>query len=258
MNERHRQILSRLTKLGYMRVTELAEDLSVSDMTIRRDLEKLEGHGYIIKTHGGAYLIGNGLNHETIPEESTFSLKYAAICRKAFSLIEQGDSVFFDSGEVLRNLSLSFVKDTRFTVVTNSLPGARILSQRGKINTILIGGKIDQAQQSLTGPLAEDAVKRFKYSKAFLHAEAINLSEGAFVSTLEEIPIKRSAALNANEIIVLAGKHTINHKSLAPFLPLHEINTIITDWEILDEHRKSLEQTGIRVLIAKPDEKFEP
>jgi DeoR/GlpR family transcriptional regulator of sugar metabolism len=258
MNERHRQILSRLKKLGYMRVTALAEDLSVSDMTIRRDLEKLEGHGYLIKTHGGAYLISTNRNRETTLKETDSSLRYVSICRKAFSLIEQGDSVFFDSGEALRNLSLSFVKDIRFTVVTNSLPGAQILSEKGIINTILIGGKIDQAQQTLTGPLAEEAVKRFKYSKAFLHAEGINPSEGASVSTLEEIPIKRLAALNANEVIVLAGKTTMNHRSLAPFLPLHEIDTIITDWETPEDQRIPLVHAGIRVLIAKPEEEFEP
>lgn len=258
MNERHRQILSRLRKLGYMRVTELAGDLSVSDMTIRRDLEKLEGNGYLIKTHGGAYLISTARNRETTLRTTDFSFRYISICRKAFSLIEQGDSVFFDSGEALKNLSLPFVKDIRFTVVTNSLSGAQILSKKGNINTILIGGKINQAQQTLTGPLAADAVKRFKYSKAFLHAESINPSEGASISILEEIPIKRSAALNANEVIVLAGKTTMNHRSLALFLSIHEIDTIITDWETQEDQRESFEKAGIKVLVAKPDEEFEP
>ncbi len=240
-----------------MRTAELAEDLSVSDMTIRRDLEKLESHGYLVKTHGGAYLIGTDRNRETTSNENDFSLRCMSICRKAFSLIEQGDSVFFDAGEVLRNLSLSFVDDIRFTVVTNSLQGAQILSKKSTINTILIGGKLDQAQHTLTGPLAEDAVKRFKYSKAFLHAESIDHSEGASVSTLEEVPIKRAAALNADEVIVLAGKRTLSSRSLALFLPLHEIDTIITDWETNEDQRKYFEKIGIRVLIANQDEKFE-
>lgn len=57
--EREKRILERLKKKGNVSVQELAEALTVSTMTIHRDLNRLEGKGHIRKRHGGASLVIN-------------------------------------------------------------------------------------------------------------------------------------------------------------------------------------------------------
>jgi DNA-binding LacI/PurR family transcriptional regulator len=54
--ERHQAILRRLREHGSLRVTEFAEELQVSPVTVRRDVEALAERGLVARVHGGAVL----------------------------------------------------------------------------------------------------------------------------------------------------------------------------------------------------------
>src|ERR1700760_1045111 len=66
MLARHRQslILQSVRNDGSARVSDLTQQLGVSDMTIRRDLEVLAKDGLVEKVHGGAVLPGSHAGHE--------------------------------------------------------------------------------------------------------------------------------------------------------------------------------------------------
>ena len=55
-NNRKAFILNQLKKKGEVSVAELCSELEVSDMTIRRDLAKMEQEGLLRRVHGGAIL----------------------------------------------------------------------------------------------------------------------------------------------------------------------------------------------------------
>jgi len=140
----------------------------------------------------------------------------------------------------------------RITVVTNSTIVLQILESRPTIDTILIGGKAHGPSHSLVGPLAEEAVKQFHFSKAFLGANGIDLEEGLTQSNVEEVPIKKRVAANSKEVIVLADSSKFNRNVFVTFLPLERVNVILTDTGISSELKKALEERHIRVLVAAP------
>src|SRR5689334_20370189 len=53
---RRMRILEWLQEEGSARVRDLSDAFSVSEATIRQDLERLESEGQITREHGGAYL----------------------------------------------------------------------------------------------------------------------------------------------------------------------------------------------------------
>ena len=61
--ERQREIVSLLADKGSARVTELAERFDVTEETIRRDLDKLEGEGKLARSHGGAVAVMSFIPH---------------------------------------------------------------------------------------------------------------------------------------------------------------------------------------------------
>jgi len=67
--QRQTLILSRIREDGGVRVADLARDLGVSDMTVRRDLEILDRRGLIEKVHGGA---------TSLPSSALFEPGFAA------------------------------------------------------------------------------------------------------------------------------------------------------------------------------------
>jgi len=258
MNKRHEEILRRLESAGYMRVSELAADLGVSEMTIRRDLEKLKEGGLLTKTYGGAHLIQKSKpeveDHKYLIESAN---KKRAIGKAASLLLQPGESVFIDSGDTTRYLASSIDNEIKLSIVTNSLNIARILSNKLNINVIVLGGKLHPQTNSLLGPLAEEAVKKFKYTKAFLGTSGINLSNGLTILNLEEVPIKRTVALNANQVIVLADSSKFNKDALITFLELNQVDTIVTDWEMEKSDYNILEEKGINVIIAQKEDESE-
>ena len=55
--ERHNKILEILKSDGAAAVSDLSTVLEVTEETVRRDLEKLEKNGELIRTHGGAVCV---------------------------------------------------------------------------------------------------------------------------------------------------------------------------------------------------------
>jgi DeoR family fructose operon transcriptional repressor len=52
--ERHQTILELVQRYESVRVTDLAEQLNVSESTVRNDLETLDEQGYLVRVRGGA------------------------------------------------------------------------------------------------------------------------------------------------------------------------------------------------------------
>ena len=53
-HERNDYILTKLNAKGCVNVRHLSQELAVSEVTIRRDLEEMEKQGLLIRIHGGA------------------------------------------------------------------------------------------------------------------------------------------------------------------------------------------------------------
>ena len=253
-HNRLQTITELLARRGYMSVVNLAKAINVSDMTIRRDLEILEREGSIRRIHGGAYIELSMLEVDYNIRETVELEKKKSIGNLAFSIIQPGESIYIDAGSTTSFLASSIDDTKRLTVVTHSIVVAQALINRINVETILIGGKLHAGTKSLIGPLAEESVGKFRYTKAFLGTSGVNLTEGLTISTLEEVSIKRSAALNSKQVVVLADSSKFNKEVFAFFLELDQIDILISDWDLSEKHKSLLEEKGIQVLTANSDE----
>src|SRR6202171_229583 len=98
--ERRREILAVLNRDGRVLVKDLARHFRISQITIRKDLEFLDGQGVIQRTHGGALPVqGGALLDPTLREKEKLCRRQKMqIARAAVSLVEEGQSVLLDSG----------------------------------------------------------------------------------------------------------------------------------------------------------------
>lgn len=250
MKERIDKVLEILARKGYRSVSELSADLEVSEMTVRRYLDRLEQKELIRRTHGGAFVGMEMIEVDYRVRETVRRAEKEAIGRLAWSLIQPGESVFIDAGSTTAYLALAMDDTRRITVVTNSTTVLAALENKSNIETIMIGGKVHALSHSVVGPIAEETVRQFRFTKAFMGAVGINLSEGFTQSNVDEVPVKKQVAANARQVIVLADSSKINRDVLMMFLRLDQVHMVITDNGIAREHRLSLEDKGIRVLVA--------
>ena len=158
-------VLGILARKGYRSVSELAEDLAVSEMTVRRYLDKLERKELIKRTHGGAFAGQEMIEVDYRVRETVRRAEKEAIGRLAWTLIQPGESVFLDAGSTLAYLASAMDDTRRITVVTNSTIVLQTLENRANIDTILLGGRVHAASHSLIGPIAEETVAQFRFTE---------------------------------------------------------------------------------------------
>ena len=252
MKDKLDAVLGILARKGYRSVSELAEDLAVSEVTVRRYLDRLEQRELIRRTHGGAFTGQEMIEVDYRVRETEHRAEKEAIGRLAWSLIQPGESVFLDAGSTLAYLASAMDDTRRITVVTNSTIVLQTLENRANIETILLGGKVHGASHSLVGLIAEETVSQFRFTKAFLGTAGVNLEHGLTQSNVDEVPVKKRVAANSREVFVLADSSKFGRDVLVMFLGLGQVHAVITDTGLPDEFRRSLEEKGIRVLLARP------
>jgi len=250
VRERIDKVLEILSRTGYRSVAELSADLGVSEMTIRRYLDRLEGQQLVKRTHGGAYTGQEMIEVDYRIRETVHREQKEAIGRAAWALVEPGESIFIDAGSTNSYLALAMDGSRRVTVVTVSTVVAQALEGRPNVETILLGGKVHGPSHSLVGPIPEEMIDKFRFTKAFLGAVGISLTDGFTQSNLDEVPVKKKVAANARQVVVLADSSKFNREVLVLFLRLDQVHTVITDSGITGEWRAALEERGIRVIVA--------
>jgi DeoR/GlpR family transcriptional regulator of sugar metabolism len=250
MQQRLETLMNILSRERYRSVSDLAVDLDVSEMTIRRYLERLESQNLVHRTHGGAFAGQEMIEVDYRFRETVMQDEKAAIGRAAYTIVQPGESIYIDAGSTTAFLAMCIDGSKRVTVVTHSLVVAQALEQRENVETILLGGKVHGATHSLIGPLTEESIKRFNFNRCFLGTSGINIRKGLTQSTFDEVPIKRAAAENSKEVIVLADSSKINREVLVLFLEISRVNILITDIGIGRQEKYDLEEQGVRVVVV--------
>ncbi len=228
VKERIFQVQQIFVRKGCRSVTGLFEDLGISKMTVRRYLDAIEQNGLARRTHGGAVALNGPPEIGDAARATGHGKEKEAIGRLAWDLVGPGEAVHIDAGSTAACMALFIGDSRRITVVTGSLPVAEALGKRESVRTILTGGRVHGSLHGMMGPLALEAVRQFRFTKAFLGTAGIDLTEGFTESDVEQIAVKRLVAANSREVIVL-----------------------ITDGRIGSTQRAAIERRGVRVLVAR-------
>jgi DeoR/GlpR family transcriptional regulator of sugar metabolism len=242
-------ILDLIYTSGFTSVSEVAQQINVSEMTIRRDFDKLEAEGLVRRAHGGAIA-----EHRTQVEldyrarQQRRSQEKTRIGQIAASLVQEGQSIFLDAGTTVLAM-VKFLKQVKnLHIVTSSLPVQMELMNCPTINVILIGGKIMPHTMSYVGPLAIENIQNMRFDWTFLGTGGIDVDRGLTHSTMEEIPIKKAAVASANKVVVLADSTKFGYNALSQIMPISSVQYIVTEKlpEGLDQD--ALGREGVKLI----------
>jgi len=255
--QRHELILNEIRLRGAVRVTELASQLAVSDMTIRRDLDALDEAGLVEKVHGGATALADRSADE--PGFAAKSLRNTneklSIAQAAATLVRAGTAIGVTAGTTTWQLAYHLTEIADLIVVTNSMRVAEVLDQspRGDRTVILTGG-VRTPSDALVGPVAVQALRTLHFDAVFMGVHGMSARAGFTTPNLNEAETNRAFAEATQRLIVLADHTKWGVTGLSSIAPLHEADTVVTDSGISQEARQSLDENVGRVLIADPNE----
>jgi DeoR family deoxyribose operon repressor len=226
--ERIAELAALVDEVGVLRLRDAAARLGVSEMTIRRDIGSDGGAlnclgGYIIPTQDGA----NGDYVFDFEKDSHAGAK-AQACAAAAALIEPYDTVFIDCGTTMPHLAHRIPQNQHITVVCYALNIAEILSQRGDVRLIVLGGLYHPEAASFSGDEGIDVLKRVNINKAFLSAGGVDEQHGVTCSHFHEVPIKQMAMQRAVEKHLVVDKSKYGKVRAARFAGMADFTSIVS------------------------------
>ncbi|MEU2611606.1 DeoR/GlpR family DNA-binding transcription regulator [Micromonospora sp. NPDC007271] len=253
--QRQAAILERVRAAGGARVTELAGEFGVSDMTIRRDLEALHERGLLAKVHGGATLAGPGSTDEPGFRAKSVrqSAEKAAIAGHAARLVRPGAAIALSAGTTTAELARRLVEVPGLTVVTNSLPVAEILHVGGRPDqTVVLTGGVRTPSDALVGPLAVAALGTLHLDLLFLGVHGISERAGFTTPNLMEADTNRALVAAADRLVVLADHTKWGTVGISSIVGLDAADVLVTDDRLAADARRVLEDRVGELVVVVP------
>jgi DeoR/GlpR family transcriptional regulator of sugar metabolism len=251
--QRHAYILERVTADGGVRVADLARDLGVSDMTVRRDLELLDERGLLEKVHGGATAAaGSALFEPGFATKSALrQAEKEAIADAAAALVEPRMAVAISAGSTTYAIAQRLADVVGLTVVTNAVRIADVLHDTGlKGQTIILTGGMRTPSDALVGPFAVAALKMVHVDIVFMGVHGMDLRSGYTSPNLLEAETDR-ALIDAGRRLVVAADHTKwGVVGLSSIARLDEAQVLITDSGLPLEARQVLASAVPELVIV--------
>lgn len=248
--ERRELIYKLLSERGLVTVSELKALLKVSEITVRRDLDILEGRGFLERTHGGA-ISTRRMKTEPVYAQKDQSEREGkvAIGRAAAALVQEGDTVLVNSGstslQVIRHILTPGVR-----IVTSNV-GAVLEAGRSEIETILVGGVYRPQSNSLVGGFASLALQQVYGSKAIIGVDGISFKYGLTTPIHQEAEVAAAMIQRTRGQVIVVADHTkIGVVSNFVTAQIDEVDVLVTDEDLDPEYRSEFEGAGVKIVVA--------
>jgi DeoR family transcriptional regulator of aga operon len=249
--ERRRHIVDILNRDGRVLVADLAKRFHTSQVTIRKDLDILQAHGRIQRSHGGALPAREGaLQDPTLREkEKLYRKEKLRIATAAAAMVHEGQVVILDSGTTTTAIARALQKLENLTIITNAVNIAADLSG-SSLDVILTGGTLRKNSFSLVGPVADETLRRLNADILFLGVDGFDVQQGLTTPNLLEAKVNRTMMEVARVVVVVCDSSKFGRRSLSSIAPLSAIDRLITDRGIRRQDLAALNKAGVQVTVV--------
>jgi DeoR/GlpR family transcriptional regulator of sugar metabolism len=250
VDQRRSQLLELVRARGFASLPELAEELRVSESTVRRDLDVLEEAGTARRTHGGVFYVGPSprLPHFEERQPAQWENK-RRIAELAAGLVQDGDAIVLDGGSTTYEVARLLV-GRPLQVVTNSLPVANLFASSRDHDLVLVGGYVYPRTGVMIGPYADQMLTSVNVRRTVLSVAGAN-ERGFFNSNLLLVETERAMMRAADEVIVVADSSKFGRQSIAHLCALGDVDHLVVDGDLSQEWRDRVLAAGVQLHVAE-------
>jgi DeoR/GlpR family transcriptional regulator of sugar metabolism len=227
--ERHRRLIDLLLKDGSVRTADAAKALGVTEETMRRDFEKLEAEGALLRSHGGAVRMEP--MRRDVPSQERMNenaSEKARIAAAALKRIEAGQTIFFDASTTVQQLA-RMLSGLPLTVLTDALHTALILAEKPEVRVILLGGELLPRSLSCAGWHAIRALDCHRIDAAFFSCRGFDAERGLSEASEEQAQLKQRVIRISEKNHLLADASKAGLQSSFFYADVSDLGVWITD-----------------------------
>ena len=257
--EREQLILQMIQQRGFIAFQDLDSQLDASPATLRRDLDKLESTGRIVRVRGGARLAesetaerGDVQHLRGVPFHQNIARNdeaKRAIGRAAAALCRRSESVIIDGGSTTLQMC-AHLEALELQVLSNSLHIINALLPLPGTRIAIPAGTVFREQNIVLSPFDNDGMDRYRASRMFMGAAAVG-RHGVMQADLILTQAEQRLLARADELILLVDSSKFEAPAGHVVCALQEVDTVITDAGIRQEHVALIEGCGVKLIVAK-------
>jgi DeoR/GlpR family transcriptional regulator of sugar metabolism len=253
--ERHRVILRALHTGGAVRVADLAAELKVSEMTVRRDLDLLDEQHLLRKVHGGAVSRHNrGEEPWSSEKAGQQRAAKAAIAALAAQTVVDGMTIAVSAGTTTTEFARRLRLRSSITVVTNSVSVFQVLTDpatgAADAPQVHLSGGVRTPSDALVGPIADAAIDSFRVDATYLGVHGFDLEAGLTTPNIAEAQTNRTLIGIGAQLVVLADHTKYREVGTNVFARLQQVDTLIVDNGLAAPDRDAIERHVGDLMIA--------
>ncbi len=234
-------------------IPELAKAFSVSEITVRRDLNLLAEQGIVNKVYGGAVYNFDFIQQKLEVPISKRQAEHIKAKRRigelAAGLVEDEDTIFVDTGSTVYRMIPFLAEIRHLTLVTNSLDALLAAANLKHVRLLTVGGLFQPDTHSFAGSYSEYALDRYSFDKAFIAAVSVSPERGVSNNNIYDTAIKRTAMKNSRlaYLVVDASKFQLN--AFNNFAGLNEFSGLVTDRNPGEKVARYCENNQIQLIF---------
>jgi DeoR/GlpR family transcriptional regulator of sugar metabolism len=251
--ERQSKIRDFMNEYKHADVTTLSALFSVSEVTIRKDLEKLEQLGIVRRLHGGAVLTESDDSDRFSAEGDPCFIEKQELADLADRLIDPDDIVFLGPGTTCYHIARKLRNGSkRLRIISNSIPIISELYSCPHIDVISTGGQSVQnaSYAYLGGNLSTLIFDSILINKAIITVSGISENHGFTVVNPDLQMFYEKLSQKVSELIVAADYSKFDKTSMTPFRKITEIDSVITNENIPVRYKELFFDSGVRLFTT--------
>lgn len=250
--ERRRKIIEYINANQSVKVIELSKDFNVTEETIRRDLEKLEKEGVLMRTYGGAVLIEKEHDDQPFSVRSRENIENKKqIGLMLNQLIQDGETIMMDSSTTSLEVAKIIGDSKSITLITNSMGLAMEVVHFDEMQVICAGGTLRRKSLSFIGPTARKGIYSYYADKVILSCKGIDMEKGIMESNEMEADVKKAMIESAKTVILVVDHTKFNTLSMIRLYDLSKVDIIVTDTKPSQEWMVYLEEKKIQCIYKQ-------
>ena len=250
--KRRQYILEHLRSDGRIQVADVAGDLGVTEVTIRRDLAYLQKNKLLKKTYGGAVLAGAPEIVSSVRFRHTQqSQAKKTIGQLASELIEDGDVVYLEAGSTCYEIIPFLTQLQNLSIIVNSINLMRRLHELTRHKVIITGGEYRPDRMDMIGPVAEATISQLSGFKAFTGADDISIYAGISGADVETVGFAKLVLRQASEVIFVGDHTKFDNPALYKIAGLEMLDYIVTDRKPSQRWGEIAHKNNIKIIYPE-------
>ncbi len=253
LTARLEEILSIVRSRRKASVKELAVHFSVTEQTIRKNLNELCEKRLIQRTHGGAVPYSGTTNMEHEIRRQISASEKNEIAQEVARLIPDKSSILLTIGTTTEAVATALEGHNSLLIITNNINVANILRVHPKFEVIIASGVVRPSDGGIVGESASDSLNQFKVDYAVISVSAIDEDGSLLDFDFREVQVLQKIIQNAHHVILAADSTKLTRSAPVRIGHISQIDTFITDRIVSKKFKKIIQDTNVQTIETRPE-----